>query len=77
MVLTQLYLGLLVIGIVGLMRLSGVQSSVWFLIGGLLALAAAFTGGVFMLNRNNKPSAIKKESKDKLDYLSSAEIRSV
>ncbi len=72
-----LLLALPVIGIAVVLRFSGVNSPIWILTGGAFALAAAFTGGVFILNRNNKPSAIKKESGDKLDYLSSAEIESV
>jgi len=71
-----LLLALLVIATVGLMRLFGVRSPVWVLTGGALALAAAFIGGVFTLNYH-KPYAIKKVSGDKLDYLSSAEVRSV
>lgn len=39
--------------------------------------AAAFAGGVFILNRNNKPSGIKRGSGDKLNNLSSAEVKSV
>lgn len=71
-----LLLALPVIGIVSLLRLSGVNSPISVLIGGALALAAAFIGGVFTLNYH-KPSAIKKVSGDKLDYLSSAEVKSV
>lgn len=71
-----LLLALPVMGIVAVLRLSGVNSPVWVLIGGTLALAAAFIGGVFALNYH-KPSAIKKETEDKLDYLSSAEVKSV
>lgn len=71
-----LVLALPVIVIVGLMRLFGVNSPVWILVGGALALATAFIGGLFTLNYH-KPSAVKKVSGDKLDYLSSAEVRSV
>jgi len=71
-----LLLALPVMGIVAVLRLSGVHSPVWILTGGALALTAAFIGGVFTLNYH-KPSAIKKVSEDKLDYLSSAEVRSV
>jgi PST family polysaccharide transporter len=52
-----LLLALPVIMIVGLLRLSGVNSPVWILTGGALALATAFIGGVFTLNYH-KPSAI-------------------
>lgn len=72
-----LLLALPVIGIVGLVRLSGVNSPISVLIGGAFAFAAAFVVGVFILARTNKPSTITKDSEDKLDYLSSAEVRSV
>ncbi len=71
-----LLLALPVIGIVGLVQLSGVDSAVWLLTGGTLALAAAFVGGLFTLN-HHKPSAVKKGSEDKLDYLSSVEVDGV
>jgi O-antigen/teichoic acid export membrane protein len=71
-----LLLALPVIATVGLLRLSGVNSPIWLLIGGALALAVASIGGVFTLNYH-KPFAIKKISHDKLDYSVSVEVKSV
>ena len=72
-----LLLALPVMGIVAVLRLSGVNSPIWLLIGGALALAAAFMGGGFILSRNNEPSTIEKRSESKADYSSLAEVDSV
>lgn len=72
-----LLLALPVIMIVGLLRLSGVNSPIWLLIDGALALAAAFMGGGFILSRNNEPSTIEKRSESKADYSFLAEVDSV
>ena len=72
-----LLLALPVIMLVGSLRLFGVDSAVWLLTSGALALAAAFVGGVFILNRLNKPSTTKKKYMDNLDCLSAAGVNDV
>lgn len=68
-----LVLALPVMGIVAVLRLSGVNSPIWLLIGGALALAVAFIGGLFVLNRR-KSSGIKRVSEDRPDRLPSVEV---
>lgn len=72
--LPGLLLALPIIVIVGLLRLFGTDSPIPVLIAGVIVFSATSMGGIFVLNRPNKPSTTKKEYIDKLDCLSAARV---
>lgn len=69
-----LLLALPVVVIVGLLRLSGINSPIPVLIAGAIAFSAISIGGIFVLNHPNEPSITKKEYMDKLDCLSANSV---
>ncbi len=72
-----LILSLPIIVTVGLLRLFGADSPMLVLVIGIIAFGVAITGGIFVLNRPNKPSTISNLGMDKSDYLSEIGVNDI